>query len=213
MTAATVLALRESQLVPVVTITALDEVDAIADGLVAGGVGCVEITLRTPHGVEAIRRMAARGDLVVGAGTVLDEESLHAAAEAGAAFLVSPGLDERLVRSAGERGLLPLPGVATATEVQHARRIGLRHVKLFPISTLGGASLVEALHPPFPEMSFMPSGGVTSESAPRYLAHPAVFAVGASWLVRTSSGEGLAERVSGLSRDSVRSLARAADDG
>jgi len=138
---------------------------------------------------------------------------LHAAAEAGAAFLVSPGLDERLVRSAGERGLLPLPGVATATEVQHARRIGLRHVKLFPISTLGGASLVEALHPPFPEMSFMPSGGVTSESAPRYLAHPAVFAVGASWLVRTSSGEGLAERVSGLSRDSVRSLARAADDG
>lgn len=187
--------LARSRVVPVVTIHSPGDADPIAEGLSAGGIGAVEITLRTPAGLDAIRRIASRGDLVVGAGTVLDTEAAHAAADAGAAFIVSPGLDQAVVDAAVGRGLVTVPGIATPTELQAARRLGLTHVKVFPAAPLGGLSLIQALHAPFPEMRFMPSGGVTLGSAPGYLAHPAVFAVGASWLVPGQPVDDLAAEV------------------
>lgn len=209
MSAPPLAALRRSRLVPVVTVHDLEEVDAIASGLADGGVGCIEITLRTPLGLEAIARVAGLGILEVGAGTVLDPTLAEAAVDAGATFVVSPGLDEPVVEAALTRGAAALPGVATASELQRARRAGLDHVKLFPASTLGGIGLVEALHHPFPGMSFLPSGGVTAQSAPGYLAHPAVFAVGSSWLVPTARDGDLYGEVRRRSADAVAALAGA----
>ncbi|WP_022894769.1 bifunctional 4-hydroxy-2-oxoglutarate aldolase/2-dehydro-3-deoxy-phosphogluconate aldolase [Agromyces subbeticus] len=198
--------LRSPGIVPVVTIDDPDDIDPIAAGLADGGVRAIEVTLRTMHGVEAIRRISARGDLLVGAGTVLDEKAVPAVAEAGAAFVVSPGLDAEVVDATRRAGLLPVPGVGTATEVQRAQRLGLGQVKLFPVAQLGGLAVVRALHQPFPELLFMPSGGVTAAEAGAYLNHPAVFAVGGSWLVPRGRGEDLYEQVRRRAAETVAAL-------
>lgn len=213
MSTAALAAVRRSQLVPVVTIRELDEIEPIATGLADGGVRCIEVTLRTAHGLEAIRRIAALGILQVGVGTVLDETSVAAAVDAGATFVVSPGFDEAVVEATLARGAAPLPGVATASELQRARRAGLDHVKLFPAAHLGGLGFVDALHQPFPDTAFLPSGGVTAETASDYLAHPAVFAVGSSWLVPSSRGADLYDEVRTRARDAAASLSGEADDG
>ncbi|WP_431075542.1 bifunctional 4-hydroxy-2-oxoglutarate aldolase/2-dehydro-3-deoxy-phosphogluconate aldolase [Microbacterium phyllosphaerae] len=199
-------ALRESRLVPVVTIHHPSEVEPIARGLADAGIRCIEITLRSALGLFAIRQIVEASILHVGAGTVLDEESLHAAVDAGAEFAVSPGLDEGIVAAARRRGVLALPGVATATEIQRARRSGLDHVKVFPIASIGGIGAIEALHQPFAGMSFMPSGGVTAQTANDFLAHPGVFAVGSSWLVPKRRDDSLYAEVRALAEDALHAL-------
>jgi 2-dehydro-3-deoxyphosphogluconate aldolase/(4S)-4-hydroxy-2-oxoglutarate aldolase len=126
--------------------------------------------------------MAAHGGLIVGAGTVLTPEQVDACAAAGAQFIVSPGFDEDVVARAQEAGLGVLPGVATATEVQRALRSGLTELKLFPADRLGGIAMIDSLRGPFPDLRFMPSGGVTAGNAVEYLAHPGVFAISGSWM-------------------------------
>lgn len=198
--------LRRSRIVPVVTVRSVDEIEPIARGLADGGVDCVEITLRTPHGLSAIRRIADERILEVGAGTVLDVDAVAVAADAGASFLVGPGFDEPVVEAAQALSLVALPGVATATELQRACLAGVDQVKLFPISTLGGVGLIDALHQPFADMSFMPSGGVTPSNAPEFLRHRAVFAVGCGWLVPRARGDDLYSLVRAAAEDSVRTL-------
>jgi 2-dehydro-3-deoxyphosphogluconate aldolase/(4S)-4-hydroxy-2-oxoglutarate aldolase len=157
-------------------------VDA-AGALRAGGIGCMEITLRTAAGLDAISRVAESGGTLVGAGTVLDPTDVDRVADAGARFIVTPGFDREVVDRALERGLDILPGTATATDVQAALRAGLSAVKLFPADRLGGLGLISSLAGPFPDVAFVPSGGVGPANLAEYLAHPNVPAVSGSWMI------------------------------
>lgn len=170
-------------IVPVITIDDAARAVDLAEALSAGGITCAEITLRTPAGLPAIAAIAAAlPDFTVGAGTVLTPTDAANATDAGARFLVSPGFDDDIVTYARTRGILPVPGVATATEVQRALRAGVDHLKLFPAAQLGGRAMVDALAAPFPQVRFLPSGGVTAANAADYAASPAVFAVSGSWM-------------------------------
>ena len=170
-------------IVPVITIDDAARAVDLASALAAGGIDCAEITLRTPAGLAAIAAIAAAlPDFTVGAGTVLTSSDVDRVTDAGASFIVSPGFDDEVVDRARERGVLPVPGVATATEVQRALRAGVDHLKLFPAAQLGGRAMVDALAAPFPQVRFLPSGGVTAENAADYAASPAVFAVSGSWM-------------------------------
>jgi 2-dehydro-3-deoxyphosphogluconate aldolase / (4S)-4-hydroxy-2-oxoglutarate aldolase len=170
---------------PVIPVIVIDDpADArdLALALGRGGIHCAEVTLRTPAAIEALRIMSSVPDFTAGVGTVRSFLDLEQARAAGAAFVVSPGLDEELVAAAADHGLDVLPGVATATEVQRALRLGLRLVKFFPADVLGGLGAIRALRGPFPEIGFVPSGGVTAASAAEYLADPGVPAVSGSWM-------------------------------
>ena len=171
------------RLVPV--IVADDERSAapLADALIAGGLPVAEVTLRTPAALAVIRAMCRHDGLLVGAGTVLDADQVDAAADAGAAFVVSPGLSRSVVERARERGLLVVPGVATATEAQAALGLGLDLVKFFPAETSGGAAAIKALSAPFAALRFLPTGGIGPHNVMEYLDLPAVAAVGGSWMV------------------------------
>ena len=175
--------LRAAPVIPVLVIDRVDDALPIAEALVAGGLPVLEITLRTAAALDAIRAMKAVPGAIVGAGTVLDPAQLDAARDAGAAFIVSPGLTEPLGRAAIESGLPFLPGTANAGDVMRARDLGLTRVKFFPAMAAGGLPALSALASVFGEMRFCPTGGITQESAPEWLAHPAVACVGGSWLV------------------------------
>jgi len=175
--------LRTARLVPVVVIDAAADADQLAGALVAGGLPVAEVTFRTAAAEDAIRAMAARGDILVGAGTVLTPQQVDRAVAAGAAYVVSPGLSRAVVERCGELGVLALPGAVTATEVQAALELGLTTVKFFPAGTSGGAPAIAALAAPFGDVSFVPTGGVGPKNLHEYLAIPAVAAVGGSWMV------------------------------
>lgn len=200
-------ALGANRIVPVVVIDDADAAPDLADALAAGGIGCAEITLRTPAGLAAIGAVAGRADFVVGAGTVLTVEQVDAAADAGARFLVSPGLDDAVIARAAERGIPIVPGVATATEIQRALGRGIRQLKLFPANLVGGLAAVRAFAGPFPDVRFLPSGGVSAGNAAEYLASPSVFAVSGSWMVPAAAiAAGDFEAVRALSAEAVDAI-------
>ena len=149
----------------------------------AGGLPVAEVTFRTAAAADSIRAMAARGDILVGAGTVLTAEQVDQAVAAGASFVVSPGLSRAVVERCGEHGVLALPGAVTATEIQAALELGLTAVKFFPAGTSGGPAAIKALAAPFGNVQFVPTGGVGPGNLADYLAIPAVAAVGGSWMV------------------------------
>jgi 2-dehydro-3-deoxyphosphogluconate aldolase/(4S)-4-hydroxy-2-oxoglutarate aldolase len=144
---------------------------------------CAEITFRTDAAEHAIRTMASRTDILIGAGTVVSTGQVDRAVDVGAKFIVSPGFDPAVAARARELDVEYMPGIATATELQAALSFGLEAVKFFPAKQLGGPGMIEALAAPFPEAHFLPSGGITAESAQEYLAIPAVFAISGSWMV------------------------------
>jgi 2-dehydro-3-deoxyphosphogluconate aldolase/(4S)-4-hydroxy-2-oxoglutarate aldolase len=176
-------ALSAARLVPVVVLDDAAGADGLAGALVAGGLPVAEVTFRTSAAPEAIEVMAARGDILVGAGTVLTVAQVDQAVAAGASFVVSPGLSTAVVRRCAEKGVLALPGAVTATEVQAALELGLSAVKFFPAGTCGGAAAIKALAAPFGGVRFVPTGGVGPGNLAQYLAVPAVAAVGGSWMV------------------------------
>jgi 2-dehydro-3-deoxyphosphogluconate aldolase/(4S)-4-hydroxy-2-oxoglutarate aldolase len=179
----TLATLRTARLVPVVVIDDAADAHERAGALVAGGLPVAEVTFRTAAAEDAIRAMAARGDVLVGAGTVLTPQQVDRAVAAGAAYVVSPGLSRAVVERCGEHGVLALPGAVTATEVQAALELGLTTVKFFPAGTSGGAPAIVALTAPFGDVSFVPTGGIGPKNLHEYLAIPAVAAVGGSWMV------------------------------
>ena len=176
-------ALSAARLVPVVVLDDAADADGLAGALVAGGLPVAEVTFRTAAAQESIRAMAARGDILVGAGTVLTPEQVDQAVAAGARFVVSPGLSRAVVERAHEHGVLALPGAVTATEVQAALELGVSTVKFFPAGTSGGAAAIKALAGPFGGVRFVPTGGIGPKNLGEYLAIPAVAAVGGSWMV------------------------------
>ncbi|GAA3334757.1 bifunctional 4-hydroxy-2-oxoglutarate aldolase/2-dehydro-3-deoxy-phosphogluconate aldolase [Curtobacterium albidum] len=175
--------LAPQRILPVVVIDRADDALPLGRALVAGGITTVEVTLRTPAGLDAIEAMAGVEGLTVGAGTVRNTDDVARAVGAGAQFLVSPGFDRDLVGAAADHGVPILPGIATASEAQAAFAVGLRAVKVFPAAVLGGPAFLRALSGPFPELQFWPSGGITQDTVEAYLAVPAVEAVCGSWMV------------------------------
>ena len=169
--------------IPVLTIVAGLDPAELAETLVAAGLPVIEVTLRTPQALAAIRAMAAVDGAVVGAGTVLDEAQLARALDAGARFIVSPGLTNPLALAARDSGMPFLPGIATAGDIMRGRDLGLERFKFFPAEAAGGLAALKALSAPFGEMRFCPTGGITLDSAAKWLAHPAVACVGGSWIV------------------------------
>lgn len=179
----TLTALRTARLIPVVVLDDAAHAERLAGALVAGGLPVAEVTFRTPAAADAIRAMTDRGDILVGAGTVLTPEQVDQAKAAGASYVVSPGLSRAVVERCQEHGLLALPGAVTATEVQAALELGLSTVKFFPAGTSGGAAAIAALAAPFGGLGFVPTGGVGPKNVRDYLSITSVVAVGGSWMV------------------------------
>jgi 2-dehydro-3-deoxyphosphogluconate aldolase/(4S)-4-hydroxy-2-oxoglutarate aldolase len=172
-----------SPVIPVVVLDDLDSAVPVARALVDGGIGVIELTLRTAVALEAIERIAAEvPQIVVGAGTVVDSENAKAAAAAGAQFLVSPGSPPALLDAMADTDLPVLPGCATISEAMALRARGITEVKFFPAQASGGAPFLAAVHGPLPDLRFCPTGGITPANAPDYLALPNVSCVGGTWL-------------------------------
>ncbi|HET7691301.1 MAG TPA: bifunctional 4-hydroxy-2-oxoglutarate aldolase/2-dehydro-3-deoxy-phosphogluconate aldolase [Nocardioidaceae bacterium] len=171
---------------PVVPVVVLDDPHVavpLAQALVAGGIRVIELTLRTPTALESIERIAGEVEgMTVGAGTVIDPDQAKLAADAGAAFLVSPGVTSRLLDAMADTGLPFLPGCATVTEVLELRERGLTELKFFPAEASGGAAFLRSLHGPVPDVRFCPTGGIGPDNAASYLPLPNVGCVGGSWL-------------------------------
>lgn len=180
--------LKLAPVVPVLVIEDADHAVPLARALVAGGLYALEITLRTPAAMEAIRRIAGEVEgAVVGAGTITSAAARQAAADAGARFGVSPGL----IDGEGVDGPIPLlPGIATATELMWGLKAGYTHFKLFPATIVGGVPLLKAFHSPFPQAVFCPTGGVDAANAAEFLAQPNVICVGGSWVAPKDAVQG-----------------------
>ncbi len=170
--------------VPAVIIDDAAQAVPLAEAMKRGGLACAEVTLRTPVALEALRRMAAVPDMLVGAGTVTTVEQAQQAIEAGAQFIVSPGIDAQLVRFCQGVGVLIIPGAVTPTEIMLAQNLGLRVVKFFPSGMFGGLPAIQSLLGPFPNMKFLPTGGITLENLGSYLGNAGVIACGGTWMVK-----------------------------
>jgi 2-dehydro-3-deoxyphosphogluconate aldolase/(4S)-4-hydroxy-2-oxoglutarate aldolase len=173
--------LTELRILPLATV-APELAEDVGHALVQAGLPCIEITFRAAGAAAAIRRARQVDGLLVGAGTVLTTEQAHAAADAGAAFAVAPGLNEDIVDCCRELGLPFIPGVATPSEIDRARRLGLRTLKAFPIAALGGVGFLRAVSATYPDVRFIPTGGVTADNVRDYLAVPSVVTCAGSWL-------------------------------
>ena len=172
----------DAHVLPVLTVESADDAEQRCRALLADGYATVEITLRTDAAVEAIRRVAAIDGLTVGAGTVLDVAQLDAAVGAGARFGVSPSTSPEVIGAAQRSGIPFIPGAATPTEIDRARSLGCDVVKIFPASVLGGPAFVRAVSAVFPDLRFVPTGGINAANVDEYLALPSVLACGGSWL-------------------------------
>lgn len=174
------------RLVPVVVLDRAADAAGLAGALVAGGLPVAEITFRTAAAAESIRIMSERDDLLVGAGTVLTPEQADQAIDAGAKFLVSPGLNPRVVQHAGQRGIPIVPGICTPSDIERGLELGVEVFKFFPAEAYGGLSTLAALAGPYRGVRFVPTGGIGAENVLDYLAHQAVVACGGSWMVKPS---------------------------
>lgn len=173
--------------IPVITIDDAAHAVPLASALVAGGVRVLEVTLRTDAALQAIEAIAKNvPDAIVGAGTVMTASDVTDCAQAGARFAVSPGFTTSLARQCSDQKLPLLPGVSTASEIMQASEAGFSFLKLFPAVAVGGLSLLKALHGPFGQTRFCPTGGVNVDNAPAFLSLPNVLCVGGSWLTPKS---------------------------
>jgi 2-dehydro-3-deoxyphosphogluconate aldolase/(4S)-4-hydroxy-2-oxoglutarate aldolase len=198
------------RLVPMVAIDNAEHADAFGAALVAAGLPVAEITFRTDAAEAAIRTLAKRGDLLVGAGTVLTTEQADRAIDAGANFLVSPGTNPQVVEHCLIRSVPIVPGVATPTDIELALSLGLTTLKFFPAEQMGGIGMLKALAGPYAGVKFLPTGGITPEKLPAYLALPNVIACGGSWLApRDALARGDMTTIGRLVEQAVKILANA----
>jgi 2-dehydro-3-deoxyphosphogluconate aldolase/(4S)-4-hydroxy-2-oxoglutarate aldolase len=176
--------MNAAPVIPVLVLDgALDPV-SLAESLVKAGLPVIEVTLRTPSALDSISAMKTIPGAIVGAGTVLNEHMLGEALDAGAEFIVSPGLTEPLGRAARDSGIPYLPGIANAGDIMRGLDLGLNRFKFFPAEASGGLPALKALSAPFGDVRFCPTGGIREETASEWLAHPSVLCVGGSWLVQ-----------------------------
>ena len=184
--------MRTAPVIPVLVVDHVADARPIAEALVAGGLNVLEVTLRTPAALDVIREMKTVPGAIVGAGTVLNEVDLRASIAAGAEFIVSPGLTHSLGQAAIEADIPFLPGIANAGDIMRGLDLGLSHFKFFPAESSGGISALKALAAPFGQCRFCPTGGITYETAPQWLAIDPVLCVGGSWVVSKGAVDAIA---------------------
>ncbi|MBX9859259.1 MAG: bifunctional 4-hydroxy-2-oxoglutarate aldolase/2-dehydro-3-deoxy-phosphogluconate aldolase [Sphingomonas sp.] len=192
--------MRTSAVIPVLVIDDAATAQPLAEALVAGGLRVLEVTLRTPAALDAIRAMKQVPGAIVGAGTVVNADQFAAVMDAGAEFIVSPGLTERLATPIIDSGVPFLPGIANAADIMTGLDLGLTHFKFFPAMAAGGLPALKALAAPFYQCRFCPTGGITEVTAPDWLAFDPVLCVGGSWV--TPKGATMAE-VEALAREAA----------
>jgi 2-dehydro-3-deoxyphosphogluconate aldolase/(4S)-4-hydroxy-2-oxoglutarate aldolase len=191
--------MRQAPVIPVLVLDEEQDWVALAETFVAAGLPVLEVTLRTPLALEAIRAMSHVPGAIVGAGTVINEVQLARAIDSGSRFIVSPGLTNPLALAARDTAIPFLPGVATAADIMRGLDLGLDRFKFFPAEAAGGTAALKALAGPFADVRFCPTGGIRPDTAAGWLALEAVLCVGGSWFVK--SGDGL---------NTIRARARAA---
>ncbi len=193
-----------SRVLPIVAIRDSKDAMPLADALKAGGLPLVEVTFRTAAAEEAIGIIAARGDMLVGAGTVVTVEQAGKAIAAGAKFMVSPGLDAEVVKFCLDKDVPITPGICTPTEVMAAMKLGLSTLKFFPAEAYGGLTTLKAISAPLGSIKFIPTGGVNTKNLAEYLAFPKVLACGGTWLATSEMIEqGKFEKISGLCKEAA----------
>jgi 2-dehydro-3-deoxyphosphogluconate aldolase/(4S)-4-hydroxy-2-oxoglutarate aldolase len=198
--------LNASPVMPVMVIQNLDDAVPLAKALVAGGIRVLEITLRTPVALEAIKLISQQvPDAIVGAGTIINPEQLQAAEDAGAVFAISPGLTPTLLAAAKKGDIALIPGIASLSELMLGIEFGLDHFKFFPAEAAGGVPMLKAIAGPIPQATFCPTGGISPENYNSYLQLANVACVGGSWLAP-------ADAVKAKNWDKVTELARLAID-
>lgn len=197
----------EGRLVPVVVLDKVEDAIPLGEAMAAGGIKVAEVTLRTAAGVDSIRAMAGLPDFLVGAGTVINAQQVDQAVDAGARYIVSPGLLPEVVHRSRERGVTVVPGTVTPTEIMQALSLGLDTLKFFPASVYGGAAALKALGAPFPQVRFIPTGGISAGNLTEYLSLPNVRAVGGSWMVApTLIRQGRFDEITRLSHEACAAV-------
>jgi len=195
-------------IVPVVKIDDVEKAVPLVKALAAGGIPCAEITFRTAQGEEAIRRAAKEApEVLVGAGTVLTTDQVDRAIGAGAKFIVSPGLNPKVVSYCLKKGIPVTPGCANPSDVEQALELGLDAVKFFPAEQAGGLEYIKAISAPYPNLKFMPTGGINAANIAKYIAFEKILACGGSWMVGADLiNAGDFDKIAALSREAVFSM-------
>jgi 2-dehydro-3-deoxyphosphogluconate aldolase/(4S)-4-hydroxy-2-oxoglutarate aldolase len=194
----------QHRLVPIITIDSADHALPLADALVAGGLPVMEVTFRTPAAEASIRAIAKRGDVLIGAGTVLSVDLVKKAVDAGATFMVTPGFDPKVVEYCVSNKIPITPGTITPTDLSMALNHGVTTVKFFPAESFGGIKTLKAIAAPFGMMTFLPTGGITPATLRDYLSFKPVLAVGGSWFAtRELLAAGRYDEIARLTRDAV----------
>ena len=195
-------------IVPVVKIEDVEKAVPLAAALTKGGLPCAEITFRTAQAEEAIKRITnTMPDMLVGAGTVLSIEQVDRAVNAGAKFIVSPGLNPVVVKYCIENGITIVPGCSNPTDIETAMELGLDTVKFFPAEAMGGIKVIKALSAPYGSIKFMPTGGVNEKNINEYLSCSSVVACGGSWMVNEAHIKaGDFEKITALTCDAIKTI-------
>jgi 2-dehydro-3-deoxyphosphogluconate aldolase/(4S)-4-hydroxy-2-oxoglutarate aldolase len=192
------------KIIPVVAIQDAGDALPLADALIQGGLPCAEITFRTAAAPDAIKAVAQRGDMIVGAGTVLKVDQVKQAVDAGATFIVSPGFNPKVVGYCVDNNIPVTPGVSNPTDIEMGLDYGLDVLKFFPAEAFGGLKTLKAMSAPYTMMRFIPTGGIGPGNVLEYLTHPKVPACGGSWMVKSDLiADGQFERITELTREAV----------
>ncbi len=192
-------------IVPVVVLDDAKDAEPLAKALCEGGLPCAEVTFRTEAAEECIRIMSEKfPQMLVGAGTVLTTEQVDRAVAAGAKFIVSPGLNPRIVKYCVEKGILITPGCANASDIEQALENGLEVVKFFPAEPAGGLNMIKALAAPYVGVKFMPTGGINAKNVRDYLSYDRIIACGGSWMVKNDLVKaGDFEKITEMTKEAV----------
>jgi len=173
----------EHQLVPVIVMDRSDDGKFLAEALIDGGVPVAEVTMRTPAALGAMKEIGAYDEILLGAGTVLTSDQVDMAVDAGAKYIICPGMHESVIERCLELDVLVIPGVITPSDIAKAMSYGLQLVKFFPAESFGGVKTLKAMSAPYGDMRFVPTGGINAGNVMDYLAMPSVVACGGSWMV------------------------------
>ena len=197
--------IQEIGIVPVVVLNDAKDAEPLAKALCDGGLACAEVTFRTAAAEESIRIMSEKfPDMLVGAGTVLTTEQVDRAVAAGAKFIVSPGLNARIVKYCVDKGILITPGCANPSDIEQALEQGLEVVKFFPAEAAGGLKMIKAMAAPYVGVKFMPTGGINQNNVREYLAYDRILACGGSWMVKSDLVDaGKFDEIEKLARECV----------
>lgn len=202
--------IEKMRVVPVVAIENAQDTMQLADMLIEGGLPCAEITFRTAVAVDAMRIMAQRGDILVGAGTVLKVDQVKAAVDVGARFMVSPGFNPKVVGYCVENNITVTPGISTPSDIEAALEFGLEVLKFFPAEAFGGLKTLKAMSGPYGAVKFIPTGGISPNNLVDYLQFPKTLACGGTWLAKSNLiFEGKFDQILSNTREAVELVKKA----